>query len=208
MRPQSVDASCAILGPVPACTDMQPGTTILRISAGIDIHGACVDGGALEQWPQRLPPCVRITDERLLGGTARANLQVVGRTMVIQASDNTEGRSLRPTTSVATGPSAYHHRLADRCRKNTVLKRLTGQKMPCIDPLTIEKNVNSPKDLAGIQRAKQRTPVSNVMKPATSILPNLSLNRPVKGRPNAIPFEKMLSAECNVGASISTYLNY
>ena len=35
-----------------------------------------------------------------------SDLQVVGMTMLIQASDNTEGRSLRPTTSVATGPNA------------------------------------------------------------------------------------------------------
>ena len=59
------------------------------------------------------------------------------------------------------------------------IKILTGQKIPSIDPLKIEKKVNTPKDLAGIQRAKQRMPVRNVMKPATSILPNLSLRRPV-----------------------------
>ena len=59
--------------------------------------------------------------------------------------------------------------------------------MPSIDPLSIEKKVNTPKDFAGIQRAKQRTPVRNVMKPATSILPNLSLKRPTNGRPIAIP---------------------
>src|ERR1700733_4797952 len=59
------------------------------------------------------------------------------------------------------------------------IKILTGQNMPSIDPLKIEKKVNTPKDLAGIQRAKQRMPVRNVMKPAASILPNLSLRRPV-----------------------------
>lgn len=37
---------------------------------------------------------------------SEADLHVVGRTMLIQASDNTEGRSFRPTTSVATGPTA------------------------------------------------------------------------------------------------------
>ena len=59
------------------------------------------------------------------------------------------------------------------------IKILTGQNIPSIDPLKIEKKVNIPKDLAGIQRAKQRMPVRNVMKPAASILPNLSLRRPV-----------------------------
>jgi len=43
----------------------------------------------------------------------------------------------------------------------------------------IEKKVSTPKDLAGIQRAKQRVFVRNVMEPAASILPNLSLKRPV-----------------------------
>ena len=56
---------------------------------------------------------------------------------------------------------------------------LTGQNIPSIDPLKIEKKVKTPKDLAGIQRAKQRMPVRNVMEPAASILPNLSLKRPV-----------------------------
>ena len=70
------------------------------------------------------------------------------------------------------------------CQSGTVwlescIKILTGQKIPSIDPLKIEKKVSTPKDLAGIQRAKQRMPVRNVMKPATSILPNLSLSRPV-----------------------------
>jgi hypothetical protein len=59
------------------------------------------------------------------------------------------------------------------------IKILTGQKIPSIDPLKIEKKVSTPKDLAGIQRAKQRMPVRNVINPATSIPPKVSLRRPV-----------------------------
>lgn len=64
--------------------------------------------------------------------------------------------------------------------------------MPNTDPLSIEKKVKTPNDFAGIHSAKQRTPVKNVMNPATSILPNLSLRRPVRGRPMAIPLHRII----------------
>jgi hypothetical protein len=82
------------------------------------------------------------------------------------------------------------------------IKILTGQNIPSIDPLKIEKKVSTPKDLAGIQRAKQRMPVRNVMKPAVSILPNLSLRRPVTVQQRKISYMELLVRSDNKVAEI------